>query len=202
MTATASGSSSAAVLNPVNPSIATTSTASRQALSRAASHDLNACLERPSTTSSKREDPVPFLMGVRLMITVGYLSPRRVCRHACSSTPTAVTPSKRCSSSSSARLPSARTASFAVFHATPRLADPRYRQVLAHDPLKGPPQPEARQSRPRFGRLAGVLTPHVSTPCAPVPADCHLQHRRPPAHRLVCQSPHHGVARLALTPHR
>ncbi|TCM33828.1 hypothetical protein EV648_12816, partial [Kribbella sp. VKM Ac-2568] len=43
MTATASGNSSAAaVLKPVKPSIATTSTASRQASSRSASQYLNA----------------------------------------------------------------------------------------------------------------------------------------------------------------
>lgn len=129
----ASGSSSAAaVLNPVNPSIATTSTASRQALSRAASHDLNACLERASTTSSRREGPVPFVMGVRSMITVTYLSPRRVWRHTCSSTPTTVTPSKRRSSSISTRLPSVTIASFAVFHATPRPAATRATVKCSH----------------------------------------------------------------------
>ena len=48
MTATASGSSSAvAILKQVNPSIATTSTVSRQAAGRSASQVLNACLERP-----------------------------------------------------------------------------------------------------------------------------------------------------------
>src|SRR3954454_6126953 len=55
MTATASGSSSVvAVLNPVNPSIATTSTASRQDCGRSLSQALNACLERPSTMSRSR----------------------------------------------------------------------------------------------------------------------------------------------------
>lgn len=77
--------------------------------------------------------------------------------------------------------------------------DPRHRQVLAHDPLKSPPQPAPRQPRPRLGRLARTLTPHVSTPRAPVPANHHLQHGRPPADRLVRQAPHHGVTRLTLT---
>ncbi|MCW2764256.1 MAG: hypothetical protein JWO11_215 [Nocardioides sp.] len=52
--------------------------------------------------------------------------PRRVLvaaavwRHACSSTPMTWTPSSRCGSSIRTRLPSARTASLAVFHDTPR----------------------------------------------------------------------------------
>jgi hypothetical protein len=35
--------------------------------------------------SSSREGPVPSRIGVRSMITVTYLSPRRVWRHTCSS---------------------------------------------------------------------------------------------------------------------
>lgn len=59
ITVTASGSSSpAAVLNPLNPSIATTWTPSRQAWERAASQVLNTALERPSTMSSNRAGPV------------------------------------------------------------------------------------------------------------------------------------------------
>jgi len=65
-------------LEPVNPSIATTTTASRHAWSRSASQVLNACLERPSTMSNKRAGPVPSRTEVRSMITVTYLSPRRV----------------------------------------------------------------------------------------------------------------------------
>ena len=60
MTATASGNSSAAaVLKPVKPSIATTSTASRQDSGRSVSQVLNACFERPSIMSSNRAGPVP-----------------------------------------------------------------------------------------------------------------------------------------------
>ena len=48
ITAVAVGSSSlAAVVDPVNPSIATTSTPSHRALGHCASHALNAALERP-----------------------------------------------------------------------------------------------------------------------------------------------------------
>ncbi|PXY34673.1 hypothetical protein BAY59_03935 [Prauserella coralliicola] len=107
MTATASGSCSVvAVLKPVKPSIATTSTVSRHAVGRSASQVLKACLERPSTMWSSRAGPEPLRMPVRWMITVTYLSPRRVCLQACSS-------------SIRTRLLSARTASLAVFHATP-----------------------------------------------------------------------------------
>ena len=47
-------------------------------VSRSASHRWNACFERPSTMSSSRAGPVPSRAGVRSMITVTYLSPRRV----------------------------------------------------------------------------------------------------------------------------
>ena len=68
ITATASGSSSVvAVLNPVTPSIATTSSPARQVAGRAASQVLNACLERPSTESSSREGPVRSRIEMRSM---------------------------------------------------------------------------------------------------------------------------------------
>jgi hypothetical protein len=54
----------------LNPSIATTSTPSRQASVRAASQVLNTCLERPSTMSSSRAGPVPSRIVVRSMMTV------------------------------------------------------------------------------------------------------------------------------------
>ena len=108
-------------LEPAEPRpIATTSTPFRHVSGRAASQVLNACLERPSTMSSSLAGPVPSRIGVRSMITVTYLSPRRVCLQTCSSTPTTFTPSNRVTSLIRTRLPSARTASFAVSHATPR----------------------------------------------------------------------------------
>ncbi|AMS05721.1 hypothetical protein AXH35_09980 [Acidipropionibacterium acidipropionici] len=99
----------------MKPSIATTSTRSRHSCGRSASQVLNACLERPSTMSSNLTGPLFVLAGVRSMITVTYFSPRRVCRHTCSSTPIVVTLSNRCGLLISTRLPSASTASFAVF---------------------------------------------------------------------------------------
>ena len=54
------------------------------------------------------------------MLTVTYLSPLRVCRQRCSSTPRSRTPSKRAGSPIRTRRPWDRTASLAVVHATPQ----------------------------------------------------------------------------------
>ena len=76
MTALAPGSSSAAaLLNPVNPSIATISLRSRQVLGWEASQVLKTCLERPGTMSRSREGPRRSRMGVKSKMTVTYLSP-------------------------------------------------------------------------------------------------------------------------------
>ena len=53
----------------------------------------------------------------------------------------------------------------------------------------------AGQLRPRLGRPAGVLPPHVPAAGAPVAADRDQQRRRPPPERLVRQPPDHGVPR-------
>ena len=98
-----------AVLKPLNPSIATTSTASHQACGRSLNQVLKACLERPSTMSNNLAGRVPSRIPVRSMITVTYLSSRRVWRHTCWSTPRTRTPSNRVASSIRIRLPSART---------------------------------------------------------------------------------------------
>src|SRR5690554_4869115 len=79
---------------------------SRQDLGRLFSHCLKACLERPSSTASKRDGPVLLRTGVRSTTMVTYLSPQRVCRQTCSSTPSTVTPSNRFGSLKSRRLPS------------------------------------------------------------------------------------------------
>ena len=76
MTALAPGSSSvAALLNPVNPSIATISMRLRHVSGREASQVLKTCLERPGTMSKSREGPLRSRMGVKSKITVTYLSP-------------------------------------------------------------------------------------------------------------------------------
>ena len=45
------------------------------------------CLERPATRSKSCDDPRWFRMGARSRVPVPHVSPRRVSRHACSSTP-------------------------------------------------------------------------------------------------------------------
>ena len=76
MTAVASGSSSAAaLLNPVNPSIATSSIFSRQVTGWEASQVLKTRLERPGTMSRSREGPRWSRTGVTSKMTVTHLSP-------------------------------------------------------------------------------------------------------------------------------
>ena len=82
MTALASGSSSAAaLLNPVNPSIATISMRSRHVWGWEASQVLKTPLDRPGTMSKSREGPRRSRTGVTSKMTVTYLSPYGVCRH-------------------------------------------------------------------------------------------------------------------------
>ena len=76
MTVVASGSSSAAaLLNPVNPSIATISMRSRHVSGWEANQVLKTFLERPGTMSKSREGPLRSRMGVKSKMTVTYLSP-------------------------------------------------------------------------------------------------------------------------------
>ena len=74
MTVVAPGSSSAAaLLNPVNPSIATISMRSRHVSGWEASQVLNTFLERPGTMSKSREGPLRSRMGVKSKMTVTIL---------------------------------------------------------------------------------------------------------------------------------
>ena len=76
MTALAPGSSSAAaLLNPVNPSIATISMRSRHVSGREASQVLKTPLDRPGIISRSREGPRRSRIGVTSKMTVTYLSP-------------------------------------------------------------------------------------------------------------------------------
>ncbi len=130
MTATASGNvSAAAVLNPVNPSIATASTPSRNSWLCFCSQVVNTALERPETMSNNRAGPVPSRTGVRSMMTVTNRSaeaaPARGWRQQCSSTPRTRTPSNLVGSSINSARPVVRTASLAVCHDVPRLAATR-----------------------------------------------------------------------------
>ena len=62
-----------ALLNPVNPSIATISIRSRHVSGWEASQVLKTCLERPGTMSKSREGPRRSRMGVRSKMTVTIL---------------------------------------------------------------------------------------------------------------------------------
>ena len=76
MTALASGSSSAAaLLNPVNPSIATISMFSRHVSGWEESRVWKTRLDRPGTKSNSRGAPLRSWMGVTSKMTVTYLSP-------------------------------------------------------------------------------------------------------------------------------
>ena len=63
-------SSAAALLNPVNPSIATISMRSRHVAGWEASQVLKTCLERPGTISNSREGPLRSWTGVKSKMTV------------------------------------------------------------------------------------------------------------------------------------
>ena len=76
MTALASGScSAAALLNPVNPSIATISIRLRHVSGREVSQVVKTFLERPGTMSRSREGPMRSRMGVKSKMTVTHLTP-------------------------------------------------------------------------------------------------------------------------------
>ena len=76
MTALASASSSAAaLLNPVNPSIATISMSSRHVWGWEANQVLKTRLERPGIMSKSREGPQQSWMGVTSKMTLTNLSP-------------------------------------------------------------------------------------------------------------------------------
>ncbi len=75
--------------------------------------------------SSSLAGPVPSRTGVRSMITVTNLSPRRVWRQQCSSTPRTGTPSRRVGPLINSARPAARTASLTVCHEVPSPAATR-----------------------------------------------------------------------------
>jgi hypothetical protein len=106
--------------------------------------------------SSSRAGPVFSRSGVKSMMTVTYFSPRRVCRQTCSSTPIADTPSNRRGSSINRRLPSPRTASFAVCQDTPSpAATLGHGEVVDHDSLQPPTGARSGRSSPAAGRPGG-----------------------------------------------
>ena len=177
MTALASGSSSAAaLLNPVNPSIATISMRSRHVSGREASQVLKTPLEQPGTMSKSRQGPLRSRMGVKSKITVTYLSPYGVWRHTCSSTPMTRTPSNRAGSLISRRAPSPRTAVLAALPGhTQGLGDACHRQMVDHQARQRPAHRRVRELGARIGRLAHILVPHMGALRAPVAAHPYMQ---------------------------
>ena len=198
MTATAWGSSSAvAVLKPVNPSIATTSTASRRDCSRSLSQVLNACLERPSTMSSSRAGPVADHGQIDDHGDVLVPTPRVPPEMLINPNRGAPPEPGRVVDQDPLAPREDRVVGGVPGDPEP-LGDPRDGQVLTDDPLQRPPQPAPGELRPRLGRPSHVLAPHVPAPGAPVATDRHLQRGRAPAERLVSQAPHDGVTHSAL----
>lgn len=102
--------------------MATTSMPSWNSFFCSSSQSLNTFFERPGTMSSSLEGPVPSRIGVKSMITVTYLLPRRVWDHTCSSTPSTFTVSNRVGSLISNWRPVSKITSLAVFQATSRPA--------------------------------------------------------------------------------
>ena len=145
--------------------------------------------------SSSRAGPVLSRTGVRSMITVTYLSPRRVCRHTCSSTPITLTPSKRSGSSIRTRWPSASTALLAVFHDTARPSATRATLRCWHTRASSAHRRARRDSLARgSAAFAAVLAPHMTAAGASVAAHGDQQGRGPPPERFVRKLPGHGVA--------
>ena len=104
--------------------------------------------------SSNLAGPVPARIGVRSMITVTYLSPRRVWRHTCSSTPTVVTPIEP------GRVVDQDPSAFGqdgVVGGVPRhgqrFSDPGHGQVLHHKRNQRPPQRRLGQLRTRLSAV-------------------------------------------------
>ena len=149
--------------------------------------------------SKSREGPLRSWTGVTSKMTVTYLSPYGVWRHTCSSTPMTRTPSNRAGSLISRRSPSARTVVLAALpgHAQ-GLGDARHRHMVDDQPSERPAHRRTRELGTRIGRLAHVLTPHVSTPLTPVAAHAHMHNRGTPPAGYVRQAPDHRVTTNAL----
>ena len=162
---------------------------------RASSQALNAALERPSTMSSNFACLGPVLVGVRSMITVTYLSPRRVWRdvfvdadHADS------VEAGRVIDQQPLPLGENGVVSGMPGHAQPG-GDPRDREVVDDQGFQRPPDPASGELRPLCGRRGGVFAPVASAMVTPVAANPHQQRRGPVTERLMRQRPGDGAPR-------
>lgn len=171
---------------------------SRHACGRAFNQVAKTRLERPSTMSRRRDRPVLSRAGVRSMITVTYLSPRRVCRQTCSSAPMIFTPLKRTRSTMSTRHPSAKTAWFAVFHEAPSPSATRATVRC------WPTMPSSAQRSPRrenfvlgqaaFDVFCRHTCPHTDQQCGGPPTEGFMD--KLPGHRV----PRNALAAALRTP--
>ena len=192
----ASGSSSVvAVLKPVKPSIATTSTPSRQACGRSAQPGLERGLRpafdhveqprwaRAVTDRGEVDDHGDVLVAAPGVAPDVLIDAEDL--HA-------VEPGRIVDQGSLA------LGQHGVVGGVPpdaeTFGDAGDGEVLNHDALQRPPQPAARELRPRFGGAAGVLAPHMGAAGARVATDRHDQRRGSPPERLVSQAAGHGVA--------
>ena len=76
----------------------------------------------------------------------------------------------------------------------------RQRQMMNDQTCQRPPHLRTRDLGTRIGRLAHVLTPHVSTLWAPVAARAHVLDRGTPPAGLMRQAPDYRVTRNAMAP--
>jgi hypothetical protein len=128
-------------------------------------------------------------------MTVTYLSPRRVCRHTCSSTPMTLTPSKRVGSLINNRLPSARTAEFAVCQDTASFAcNDGHGVVIDDEGTQRPVEAGSRDLRSWWCRGCGVLTPDAATLDAFVAAETNMKRSWSVAEGFVGQLADDGIA--------
>ena len=111
------------------------------------------------------------------------------------------TPSNRVGLLMSARWPSVRTAVLAALpgHAE-GLGDARHRQMMNDHARQRPAHRYTRELGTRIGRLAHILTPHLSTLRALVAARAHRHDRGAPPAGLARQASDHRVTRDALAP--
>ena len=72
--------------------------------------------------------------------------------------------------------------------------------MVDHQARQCPAHRRTRELRARIGRLAHVLTPHVSTLWAPVAAQAHMQDRGTPPAGLIRQAPNHRAPTDPLAP--
>ena len=139
-------------------------------------------------------------MAVRSMMTVTYLSPRRVVP------PDVLVDADHPHPVEAGGVVDQDPPAFGqdgVVGGVPRdpesLSDPSDREVLADDRRQRPAQGPASELGPRLRGLASVLAPDVSAAGAPVPADRDQQRGGAPPEGLMCETAGDSVTRRSLT---